>query len=128
MKVAKGQQQDVPSRSFSKKDNNEFVIVATMSGSALHGLTPSKPEGSTATLPRLAIKTFRIIDRSSMQGRLVGARLPRPVQLETVGHPEAERDLVLHLPPKLVTRARVNLHDVGRAKPRLVLDDNLTDE
>jgi hypothetical protein len=50
------------------------------------------------------------------------------VHLETVEHPEVERDLVLKLRPQSVTTATVRFLHVGRPAPRIVLDVIIDDE
>lgn len=45
-----------------------------------------------------------------------------------VGHPEAEQDLVLRLRPASTRTITARFVDVGRPKPRIILDDLLSDE
>jgi len=46
MKVAKFHQADSPSNSSLNKEADEFVVVAMMSGSALHGTEPVNDSGT----------------------------------------------------------------------------------
>lgn len=128
MKVAKIHQADSPSQSSLNKEADEFVVVAMMQGSALHGMAETKTDEGASSISRLTAEMFKAVDHSTFEKRFIGGRLPHPVHLEAVGHPEAEREIVLRLLPRSTTTARVRFQDLGRAKPRIVLDDLLSDE
>ena len=126
--VVKIHQPDSPYRQSVHTEADEYVVVAMMSGSALHALTKPKTNEEAASLSQLTTEMFMAADRSTVERRCIGARLPGPVHLVADGHPEAERDLVFRLQPRSVITQTVRFRNLGRAKPRIVLDDLFADE
>jgi len=105
------------------RERAEHVTAEVLSGSALYGLAEVTADDATSGRSELSVEVSRAVRRGAVHLRLFGARLPRPVQLEAVGHPEAERDLVLDLRPRTTRTATVRFHHLGRPAPRIVLDD-----
>jgi hypothetical protein len=127
MKVARAHDIDIEHGSSLHHEAGDFVLVGVMSGSALHGLAEVTAHDTRTGFSEVSAEMVKALDHATVHRGLVGARLPRPVHLESVAHPEVERDLVLAIRPKSVSTAIVRFHYVGRPSPTLVLDDIITD-
>ena len=111
-----------------RRERDEHVAMVVAPGSALYGLAEATLDHSTGGPDELSVEVSRAVLRGAVHLLLFGARLPRPVDLEAVGHPEAERDLVLDLRPRAIRTATVRFHHLGRPTPRIVLDDVIDHE